>query len=131
MLTLDFRLAVLGNIIINEFSLLNKNLISYFQDSKRESSSKFKHFSINWQLRRRQAHTYTCFISKKYKIQHNLSFDFIITKMISLFFIKKFRQKNIHRYTLRNTKENSKILYRRDWAREERATMKVNSYKKW
>ena len=49
--------------------------------------------------------------------------------MISLFFIKKFRQKNIHRYTLRNTKENSKILYRRDWAREERATMKVNSYK--
>ena len=89
MLTLDFRLAVLGNIIINEFSLLNKNLISYFQDSKGESSSKFKHFSINWWLRRRQAHTYTRFISKKYKIQHNLSFDFIITKMISLFFIKE------------------------------------------
>ena len=85
MLTLDFRLAVLGNIILNEFSLLNKNLTYYFQDSKGESSSKFKQFSINWWLRRIQAHTYIRFISKKYKIQYNFSFDFIITKMISFF----------------------------------------------
>ncbi len=85
MLTLDFRLAVLGNVILNEFFLLNKNLTYYFQDSKGESSSKFKKFTINWWLRRRQAHVYNRFISKKYKIKHNLSFDFIITKIISWF----------------------------------------------
>ena len=88
MLTLDFRLAVLGNVILNEFSVLNKNLTYYFQDSKGESLSKFKKFSINWWHRRRQAHVYTRFISKKYKIQHNLSFDFIMTKIISLILLK-------------------------------------------
>ena len=83
MLTLDFRLAVLGNVMLNEFSLLNKNLTYYFQDSKGESSSKFKKFSINWWIRRKQAHVYNHFISKKYKIEHNFSFDFFLTKIIS------------------------------------------------
>ena len=36
---------------------------------------------------------------------------------------------NIHRYTLRMAKENSKIEYRGDWAREERAIMELNGYK--
>lgn len=85
MLTLDFRLAVLGNVLLNEFSILNKNLTYYFQDSKGESSSKFKKLNKNWWLRRREAHIYTRFISKKYKIEHNLTFDFIITKIISWF----------------------------------------------
>jgi len=84
MLTLDFRLAVIGNIILNEFSLLNKNLTYYFQDSKGESASKFKKFSINWWLRRRQAHVYNHLISNKYQIECRFSFDFIITKIISL-----------------------------------------------
>ena len=36
---------------------------------------------------------------------------------------------NIHRYTLRMAKENSKIEYRGEWAREERAIMESNGYK--
>ena len=36
---------------------------------------------------------------------------------------------NIHRYTLRMAKENSKIEYRGDWAKEERAIMELNGYK--
>ena len=36
---------------------------------------------------------------------------------------------NIHRYTLRMAKENSKIEYRGEWAREERAIMEANGYK--
>tara|TARA_B100001769_G_C21995173_1_gene534869 strand:+ start:134 stop:967 length:834 start_codon:yes stop_codon:yes gene_type:complete len=36
---------------------------------------------------------------------------------------------NIHRYTLRMAKEDSKIEYRGDWAREERAIMELNGYK--
>jgi len=38
-------------------------------------------------------------------------------------------KKNIHRYTLRMAKENSKIVYRGDWAREERAIMEENGYR--
>jgi ectoine hydroxylase-related dioxygenase (phytanoyl-CoA dioxygenase family) len=38
-------------------------------------------------------------------------------------------KKDIHRYTLRMAKENSKIIYRGDWAREERAIMENNGYK--
>ena len=34
-------------------------------------------------------------------------------------------KKDIHRYTLRMAKENSKIIYRGDWAREERVIMKI------
>jgi ectoine hydroxylase-related dioxygenase (phytanoyl-CoA dioxygenase family) len=38
-------------------------------------------------------------------------------------------KKDVHRYTLRMAKENSKIIYRGDWAREERAIMENNGYK--
>ena len=38
-------------------------------------------------------------------------------------------KKDIHRYTLRMAKENSKIIYRGDWAREERAIMEKNGYR--
>ena len=34
-------------------------------------------------------------------------------------------KKDVHRYTLRMAKENSKIIYRGDWAREERALWKI------
>jgi len=40
-----------------------------------------------------------------------------------------FSKKDIHRYTLRMAKENSKIIYRGDWAREERVIMEANGYK--
>ena len=36
---------------------------------------------------------------------------------------------NINRFTLRMAKENSKIIYRGEWAREERAIMEANGYK--
>ncbi len=36
---------------------------------------------------------------------------------------------NIHRYTLRMAMENSRIEYRGDWAKEERAIMESNGYK--
>ena len=58
MLTIDFRIAVIANTILNDFQLLNKNLTYYFQDKKGESKSKFKKFNKNWWLRRRQAHNF-------------------------------------------------------------------------
>ena len=36
---------------------------------------------------------------------------------------------DINRFTLRMAKENSKIIYRGEWAREERAIMEANGYK--
>ncbi|MEK9746416.1 MAG: deoxygenase, partial [Pelagibacteraceae bacterium] len=38
-------------------------------------------------------------------------------------------KKDVHRFTLRMSKENSKIIYRGDWAKEERAIMENNGYK--
>ena len=38
-------------------------------------------------------------------------------------------KKDVHRYTLRMAKENSQIIYRGDWAREERTIMEANGYK--
>ena len=38
-------------------------------------------------------------------------------------------KKDVHRYTLRMAKEDSKIIYRGDWAREERTIMEDNGYK--
>ncbi|MDA9167777.1 phytanoyl-CoA dioxygenase family protein, partial [Candidatus Pelagibacter sp.] len=38
-------------------------------------------------------------------------------------------KKDVHRYTLRMAKENSKIIYRGNWAREERTIMEANGYK--
>ena len=36
---------------------------------------------------------------------------------------------DVNRFTLRMAKENSKIIYRGDWAREERAIMEANGYR--
>ena len=38
-------------------------------------------------------------------------------------------KKDVARYTLRMAKEDSKIIYRGDWAKEERAIMEDNGYK--
>ena len=68
MLTLDFRLAVISNTISNDFKLLNKNLTFYFQDKKGESYLKFKKFSKNWWIRRKQAHDFMKMINKKNRV---------------------------------------------------------------
>ena len=83
MLTLDFRLAVISNTILNDFKLLNKNLTFYFQDQKGESHSKFKKFSKNWWLRRKQAHDFMKMINKKYKISFKTKTDYMTTSLIN------------------------------------------------
>ncbi len=82
MLTLDFRLAVISNTILNDFKLLNKNLTFYFQDKKGESHSKFKKFSKNWWARRKQAHDFMKMINKKHKISFGTRSDYLTTKLI-------------------------------------------------
>ena len=86
MLTLDFRLAVLANTVLDNFFIMNKNLTYYFQDTEGESSSKFKKFGANWWARRNQAHTYMRYITHKYNITYSTNLDFIITRFIVSFF---------------------------------------------
>ena len=82
MLTLDFRLAVIANTILNDFKLLNKNLTFYFQDKKGESHSKFKKFSKNWWLRRKQAHDYMKMINRNQKVSFKTKSDYLATNII-------------------------------------------------
>ena len=85
MLTMDFRLAVIANTILNDFQLINKHLTYYFQDKEGESKSKFKKFSKNWWLRRKQAHR---FMKKYYNKDNSLQTDFdsFATHMVSKFY---------------------------------------------
>ena len=83
MLTLDFRLAVISNTILNDFKLLNKNLTFYFQDRKGESQTKFKKFSKHWWSRRKQAHTFMKMVNKKSKISFTTKSDYLATNLIN------------------------------------------------
>ena len=83
MLTLDFRLAVISNTILNDFKLLNKNLTFYFQDRKGESQTKFKKFSKHWWSRRKQAHSFMKIVNKKSKISFTTKSDYLATNLIN------------------------------------------------
>lgn len=82
MLTIDFRLAVIANTILNDFNIINQNLTYYFQDKKGESISKFKKFSKNWWTRRKQAHNFMRMINKKNKISLKTRSDYLTTNII-------------------------------------------------
>ena len=82
MLTLDFRLAVIANTILDDFNILDKHLTFYFQDKTGESHSKFKKFSKNWWLRRKQAHDFMTMINKKYKTSLKTKSDYLTTNVI-------------------------------------------------
>ena len=51
-----------------------------------------------------------------------------MSKIINNTEVEQFK-KDVHRYTLRMAKEDSKIIYRGDWTREERTIMEDNGYK--
>ena len=79
MLTLDFRLSAIANVILRDFKLINKNLTFYFQDIHGESYSKFKRFNRNWWLRRKQAHDFIKKIKKDNLFSLKTKIDYYIT----------------------------------------------------
>ena len=84
LLTIDFRLAVISNIILNDFYILNKHLTYYYQDETGESNYFFKKFNKNWWNRRKQAHEYIKYIYKKYKnTNYQKNLDYLITNIIN------------------------------------------------
>ena len=79
MLTLDFRLSAIANVILRDFELINKNLTFYFQDIHGESYSKFKRFNRNWWLRRKQAHDFIKKIKNDNLFSLKTKIDYYIT----------------------------------------------------
>ena len=92
MLTLDFRLAVISNTVLNDFKLIDKHLTYYYQDMSGETFSHFKKFNKNWWSRRLQAHKYVeeLYGKKRYSIKSIA--DFYITILVNKFnlFLKAF-----------------------------------------
>ena len=84
LLTIDFRIAVISEIVMNDFNILNKHLTYYFQDATGESNINFKKFSRNWWIRRMQAHEYVMYLFKKYhKLNKSKNLDFYITSFLN------------------------------------------------
>lgn len=81
LLTLDFRIAVIGAKIKNNIFFLQKDLTYYFQHAKSETSTKFKFLKRNWFKRRLQAHNFYCYHNRKI-----FSLDYIITRLINFLF---------------------------------------------
>ena len=84
---IDFRIGVYLKNIINDFTIIEKNL-TYYRQTNQMASKKFVHLSENWWQRRQQAHMYVQHLFKKNKMKYRSSFDYFITKMINKFYLK-------------------------------------------
>jgi len=85
-LEIDARLIIFFQFYYGEYNLLNKKLTQYNYDSNGITSG-IKKFSKLWWSRRYQAHTYMNYIKKIKKKDINVSFDYLITKLINNFLI--------------------------------------------
>ena len=90
LLTIDFRLAVISNILFNDFKVINHHLTYYFQDKKGESNINFKKFGKNWWARRLDAHKYMIYLINKNKgkyqdLNYTSGLDYNITKILNKF----------------------------------------------
>ena len=83
----DFRLAVQGYLDFDRLHVINKHL-TYYQQSKTSISSKYKKFSKNWWIRRKEAHGYMKYLLLINNKKDILSVDEILTKFVN-FFINK------------------------------------------
>lgn len=83
LLTLDFRLAAISYFAFNNYENINDYLTFYYQDPAGETNNKFKKFSVNWWLRRRQAHDYCRYLLKKYSKKKKFSLDSLLTTLIT------------------------------------------------
>lgn len=89
MITLDFRLLVISNSILNNLNIIKKNLTFYYQDINGETYSKFRRFNQNWWSRRLQAHQFVKKIIKNNNNSIKTTLDFYITLLVNKFFYLK------------------------------------------
>ena len=80
-LEIDARLVIFSKFYMGEYNILNKKLTFYNFD-KYGITADINKFSKKWWLRRSEAFKYLMNIKKKKHEKFNLSFDFIITKIV-------------------------------------------------
>ena len=80
----DFRIAIYCFLKLNEISIINKYL-TYYRQLDTSASKKYKTFSKNWWLRRKEAHEFYSYVSKKFKKKNRLTLDKIITDLVCKF----------------------------------------------
>ena len=80
----DFRLAIEAFKDFNKIKIVDQHL-TYYQQSPKSAASKYKVFSKNWWLRRKEAHDYFKYVFKKKK---NKSVDEFITNLANFLIAK-------------------------------------------
>ena len=81
---MDFRIGIVSKYILDSYYILNKRL-TYYRQSEKNISSKFKHMSKTWWKRRLEAHDYIKYFFLKHKIKHKKNLDYYFTKLINHF----------------------------------------------
>ena len=81
-LEIDARLVIFSKFYMREYNVINDKLTFYNFDQNGITADINK-FSEKWWLRRSEAFSYLSNIKKKKQETFNLSFDFIITKLIT------------------------------------------------
>ena len=81
---MDFRIGIVSKYILDSYYILNKRL-TYYRQSEKNISSKFRHMSRAWWKRRLEAHDYIKYFFLKHKIKHKKNFDYYLTKLINFF----------------------------------------------
>ena len=81
---LDFRILIYSKYVFKNYLKFNKNL-TFYRQTEKNISSKFKKYSKNWWIRRDEAHSFLLEISKKEKIKVKRSFDYFLTRFFTFF----------------------------------------------
>ena len=81
---LDFRIGIVAKYILKDLTIFNNHL-TYYRQSNDNISSNFKHLSLNWWKRRKEAHSYIEYFFSKNNIKYNSNLDYFITNLINLF----------------------------------------------
>ena len=82
-LEIDARISMFA-FLSKDLYFIDKNLTFYNHD-KQGIMSKYNKFSLNWWRKRNDAFDYFILLKKKFKIKHNYSFDYFLTKFINFF----------------------------------------------
>jgi hypothetical protein len=81
----DFRVAFYSFFISKNFEILDKKLTYYFIDPNGVSSN-FNYLTSNWWIRRSEAFDFYKYLFKKFFLKFPLTIDYLVTKIISIFF---------------------------------------------
>ena len=83
-LWIDFKILLQNFMETNHNIVLNEHL-TFYQQSPKSISSKYKKFNIAWWKRRKSAHDYFYYLCKKNNIKYRISIDFLLTNFIYFF----------------------------------------------